>query len=216
MEVNKISRDILSLPKHNIAVVCYEKAVVDALRELYPEWLYITSPVTQDELAAITQGVHLVAAVGRTAVREFPYKTGTVLDYGTPCCAISETGTYSVLKQLCGVYYSKDNLQTQEHLSALPETGVLVVGGTTSKINFLKRHHPNWWYVEDFNTAVLNETQAWGAEMVILLDEHLLDSYCMTCFGVRGTPVIVKKDGGFVTMKRVFEPCDSSITELLL
>lgn len=28
-----MSRDILSLPKCNIAVVCYEKDVVDALRE---------------------------------------------------------------------------------------------------------------------------------------------------------------------------------------
>lgn len=211
-----MSRDILSLPKRNIAVVCYEKDVVDALREFYPEWLYITSPVTQDVLASIAQGVHLVAAVGRTAVIEFPYKTGTVFDYGTPCCVISETGTYSILKQLCGVYCRKDNLQMQEHLSTLPATGVLVVGGTTGKIDSLKRSHPNWWYVEDFNTAVLNEIQAWGAEMVILLDEHLLDSYCMSCFGVRGTPVIVKKDGDFVTMKRVFEPCDSSIAELLL
>ena len=211
-----MSRDILSLPKCSIAVVCYEKDVVDALREFYPEWLYITSPVTKNALASIAQGVHLVAAIGRTAVREFPYETGTVLDYGTPCCAISETGTYSVLKQLCGVYYSKDNLQTQEQLSTLPDTGVLVVGGAVSKIKSLKQSHPNWWYVEDFNTAVLNEIQAWGAEMVVLLDEHILDSYCMTCFGVRGTPAIVKKDGGFVTMKRVFEKCDSSIAELLL
>lgn len=211
-----MKKDILSLPERNIAVVCYEKAVVDALREFYPEWLYITSPVTQDTLDAIAQGVHLIAAVGRTAAREFPYETGTVIDYDTPCFVIRETGTYSILKQLCGSYYSKDNLQTQEYLSTLPDTGVLVVGGDASKIKSLQQHYPNWWYVEDFNTAVLNEIQAWGAETVILFDEHLLDAYCMTCFGVRGTPVIVKKDGDFVTMKRVFEKCDSSIAELLL
>lgn len=213
-----MGNDMLSLPQYDIAVICYQEGTVKSLSELYPNWFYITEPCSLPELEGTALATKCIAVVGEDAIRDFPYKADARFPCGTPFVLIKETGTYTVLKQICEICESSSTDYSERPLKQLPEVGVLAVGGSKTKVNLLKSVFPAWKFVKNFNPSVLNEDWRMDSKLVVLLDDYsnsLFKNYCSSYFGVQGVPVIAYMEGTYVWIKRMVERCDNEVVDLL-
>lgn len=213
-----MGNDMLSLPQYNIAVICYQDSTVKSLSELYPNWFYITEPCSLSELDGLALDTKCIAVLGEDAIRDFPYKADARFPCGTPFVLIKETGTYAVLKQICGVCECSSMDYTERPLKQLPEVGVLAVGGSRARISSLKSVFPAWKFVKNFNPSTLNEDWCMDSKLVVLLDDYsnrLFKDYCSSYFGVQGVPVIAYREGTCVLIKRSAERCDNEVVDLL-
>lgn len=213
-----MGNDVLSLPQYDIAVICYQEGTIKSLRELYPNWVYITELCSLFELEGLALRTKCIAVLGEDAIRDFPYKSEDRFQCGTPFVFIKETGTYAVLKQICRVCGCDIRDYDERPFKQLPEVGVLVVGGSKTKVDLLKSVFPAWKFVRSFKSSILNEDWRMDSNLVVLLDDYsnsLFKNYCSSYFGVQGVPVIAYMEGTYVWIKRMVERCDNEVVDLL-